>query len=107
LDREEEVVLATAGELNTTSLAYAITVHKAQGSECRKVFFLTHHRHSAMMYRELVYTAITRAAEELHFVLTPFCLETAAKKPRIKGDTLAAKLEYFKKVLSERMESDE
>lgn len=107
LDRDEEVVLTTAGEVNAMIFAYAITVHKAQGSECRKVFFLTHYRHATMLSRELVYTAITRAAEELHIICTPSMLETAAKKPRIKGDTLAEKLRYFREVLKERQDEKE
>jgi len=109
LDRliDDEVVLTTAGEVNAMIFAYAITVHKAQGSECRKVFFLTHYRHATMLSRELVYTAITRAAEELHIICTPAMLETAARKPRIKGDTLEEKLRYFGEILKERQDEKE
>jgi len=102
LDSEEEVYLNKAAELNASSFAYAITVHKAQGSECRKVFFITGHCHATMCSRELVYTAITRAAEELVILCDPLMLAKAAAKPRIKGDTLAAKLEFFTQRFSER-----
>lgn len=40
-------------------LAYALTVHKAQGSEFRKVFVVLPQR-SRLMSRELLYTALTR-----------------------------------------------
>jgi len=103
LDSGEEEVLNKASQFNNSSFGYAITVHKAQGSECRKVFLLTHYCHSAMLYRELMYTAITRAAEELHIILTPMTLSKAGKTPRIKGDTLAAKLEFYKERLKERI----
>ena len=104
LDTEEEVLLTKSAQLNSATFAYAITVHKAQGSECRKVFFITDHCHAAMLSRELVYTAITRAQEELVILMTPKMLGSAASKPRIKGDTLQAKLEFFNQRFSERSE---
>jgi ATP-dependent exoDNAse (exonuclease V) alpha subunit len=105
LDSDEEVSISKSATINGSSFGYAITVHKAQGSECRKVFFLTHYCHSAMLMRELVYTAITRAAEELYIVMSPEMLNTAAKRPRIKGNTLAAKLAWYQSKMDERMAS--
>lgn len=102
LDSDEEVWLSKSAIINASSFAYAITVHKAQGSECRRVFLLTHDCHAAMCSRELVYTAITRAAEELYVVMPPDMLSKSAKKPRIKGDTLADKLAYFNSRLGEK-----
>lgn len=104
LDSGEEETLTKSAHLNATTFAYAITVHKAQGSECRRVFLLTHPCHAAMCSRELIYTAITRAAEELYIVMEPKLLAKAASKPRIKGDTLAAKLEFFNSRLQEKAE---
>jgi exodeoxyribonuclease V alpha subunit len=103
VDREEEVQITKSAVVNNSLFAYVITVHKAQGSECRKVFFLTHNCHSKMLFRELVYTGITRAAEELHIVCSPMMLQTAANRPRIKGDTLAAKLEFYKERMKEEL----
>lgn len=45
-------------------LAYALTVHKAQGSEFRKVFVIVPKR-SLLLSRELLYTALTRARDHL------------------------------------------
>ena len=42
-------------------LAYAISVHKAQGCEVPVVVAVCHRSHSRMLTRPLVYTAITRA----------------------------------------------
>lgn len=104
LDTDEEETITKSAVLNNASFAYAITVHKAQGSECRRVFLIIHACHAAMCSRELIYTAITRAAEELYIVMPPKLLAKSAAKPRIKGDTLAAKLEYFNSRMQEKEE---
>lgn len=101
-DSETEFTITKSAVLNGSTFGYAMTVHKAQGSECRRVFFLTHGCHAAMCSRELVYTAITRAAEELYIVMEPGLLGKSASKPRIKGDTLSAKLEFFASRLEEK-----
>lgn len=106
-DTGEEVTLSKSKELNDMQFGYAISVHKAQGSECRKVFFITHYCHSRMLTRELVYTAITRAAEELYIIMSPEMLATAAMRPRIKGNTLEAKLAWYKQQLEEKLPNDQ
>lgn len=104
LDNDEEVLVSKSAEVNSMSFAYVISVHKSQGSECRKVFMITHYCHAKMLFRELVYTGVTRAAEELHVIMSPMMLSTAASRPRIKGDTLEAKLEFYRGKLGERLE---
>ena len=102
LDSGATEALGSAGEINAAQFAYALTVHKSQGSEWNRVFFLTHQSHVAMWNRELLYTAITRARKELYIICEPDrgqkpgTLTKAARSPRIKGDTLAEKAEYFK-----------
>lgn len=49
-------------------LAYAITVHKAQGSEARGVVFVVSESHSAMLNVQSLYTGMTRAKERLEMV---------------------------------------
>lgn len=44
-------------------LAYALTIHKSQGSEWPWVVVVAHSTHSYMLTRRLVYTAITRGKE--------------------------------------------
>jgi len=67
---EEEIVVDTDdggslvipyGETSTLRLAYAISVHKAQGCEVPVVVGVCHRSHSRMLNRPLLYTAITRA----------------------------------------------
>lgn len=107
LDTGEEKIITDAATINASVFSYCLTVHKAQGSEWRKVFLLTHDCHSAMCSRELVYTAVTRASEELYVLMPPKMMAKAASRPRIKGDTLAAKLEFFTARLSEKEVSDD
>jgi len=95
-------VLNGSGDVNAMQFAYALTVHKSQGSEWRKVFIFLHYSHNMMLTRELMYTAITRAKQELFIICEPDrgeiynSLTRAAKTPEIKGVTLAEKAEYFK-----------
>ena len=87
--------LSTAGEVNTLEFGYCITVHKSQGSEWRRVFILFHHTHAVMMFRELFYTALTRAKEEVHIICEPNSLEKCIKNPRIKGESIEDKAAFF------------
>lgn len=52
-------------QLNELELAYAITVHKSQGSEYRAVVLSAWNASSYLLTRSVLYTAITRARELL------------------------------------------
>ena len=52
-------------QLNELELAYAITVHKSQGSEYRAVVFSAWGASNYLLSRSILYTAITRAKELL------------------------------------------
>ena len=95
LDSDVIVTLDTASEINSLIMGYALTVHKAQGSEWRKVFCLFHQSHATMLQRELLYTAVTRAREELYVICEPETFTNGIRSQRIKGDTLAEKAIYF------------
>lgn len=49
------------GELDQLELAYALTIHKSQGSEYPAVVMIIHSSHYVMLRRNLLYTALTRA----------------------------------------------
>jgi ATP-dependent exoDNAse (exonuclease V) alpha subunit len=49
-----------------------------------------------MCSRELLYTAVTRAKEELYIVCEKETFVNGIKSQRIKGNTLAEKAEFFK-----------
>ena len=58
---EERMVEYEVSELDELSLAYATTIHKAQGSEYPIVVMPVLMKHYVMLQRNLIYTGITRA----------------------------------------------
>lgn len=58
-------------------LAYALTVHKAQGSQYRIVAIPLTNSHFIMLNTKWFYTAITRAEEKVHLVGQPYALKRA------------------------------
>jgi len=96
LDSEEEIDLDTAADVNALLMGYALTVHKAQGSEWRRVFLVLHQSHATMTLRELLYTAVTRAREHLYVICEPDTFTKGILNQKIKGNTLLQKAEYFK-----------
>jgi exodeoxyribonuclease V alpha subunit len=103
-DSGAEVTVDTASDLNSMLLSYSLTVHKSQGSEWRKVFILFHQSHNTMLQRELLYTAVTRAREELYIICESDTFERGVRSQKIKGTTLAEKAEFFKGSLKKREE---
>lgn len=62
----EYIVPYTIKELTIwISLAYALTVHKAQGAEAKYVLFVTADKKGTSFSSNLLYTAITRAKEKV------------------------------------------
>lgn len=57
---EDRTALYTFDDLDDLQLAYAITVHKAQGSEYPAVVLPLASQHYVMLQRNILYTAITR-----------------------------------------------
>jgi exodeoxyribonuclease V alpha subunit len=68
------------GETATLRLAYAISVHKAQGCEVPVVVGVCHRSHSRMLTRPLLYTAITRARSSCVLVGERTALEAAIRR---------------------------
>lgn len=55
--------------LDNLELAYAISVHKSQGSEFDYVYIVVPHKESHLLSMELLYTAITRAQKKVTIFL--------------------------------------
>ena len=55
-------------ELSQIQLAYALSIHKSQGSEYPIVILPLMKQHFIMLQRNLLYTAITRAKEKLYII---------------------------------------
>jgi exodeoxyribonuclease V alpha subunit len=68
------------GETATLRLAYAISVHKAQGCEVPMVVAVCHRSHARMLTRPLLYTAITRARSSCVLVGDPAALGAAVRR---------------------------
>ncbi|OED36532.1 hypothetical protein AB832_05670 [Flavobacteriaceae bacterium (ex Bugula neritina AB1)] len=65
IDFENSAVRYTASELIQISLAYAITIHKSQGSEYPCVIIPMTNSHYVMLERSLLYTAVTRGKQKV------------------------------------------
>lgn len=58
-------------ELEELTLSYAVSVHKAQGSEYDMLALVLLPTHSIMLNRELFYTAVTRAKKKIFLISDP------------------------------------
>ncbi len=58
---DDRLVTYDFGELDEVSLAYAVTIHKSQGSEFPAVVIPVAMQHFMLLQRNLIYTGITRA----------------------------------------------
>ena len=71
-------------ELDELHLAYAMSVHKSQGSEYPIVILPLTASHHVMLQRNLLYTAVTRAKQRVILVGTKAALNTALANDRTK-----------------------
>jgi exodeoxyribonuclease V alpha subunit len=86
-DFEREVVIGFDGrdviydfnELDEVSLAYAITIHKSQGSEFPVIVMPLAMQHYLLLQRNLVYTGITRGRRLVVLVGQKKALQTAVR----------------------------
>ena len=68
-------------QLEDVETAYAMTVHKSQGSEYEAVVMILPPVTSPLVGRELIYTGVTRAKEELLVVGSESAMRLAAETP--------------------------
>ena len=62
---ERKVELKSLNKISKLRLAYAMTLHKSQGSEYKHVVVLAPEEHRRMLRRNLLYTGVTRAKKSL------------------------------------------
>jgi exodeoxyribonuclease V alpha subunit len=106
IDKDEGLLRACfpvgAQEVKTISMAqmpafetcYAMTVHKSQGSEYKKVLFVLPEdreevERNPVITKELVYTGVTRASEEVEIWCGKGVLEAAVNKQTVRMSGLA------------------
>lgn len=68
IDYDGNVVKYTPSNFQSFRLAYAISIHKAQGSEFDVVIMPIIKNYNKMLYRKLVYTGITRSKKYLYLI---------------------------------------
>lgn len=97
METGETIICNAVGDFapQVFSLGYALTVHKAQGCEWRKVFFILHKDHSISAHRELLYTAVTRAREQCILITKDFMIQKAVANQKVKGNNILEKIAYF------------
>ncbi|WP_296903701.1 ATP-dependent RecD-like DNA helicase [uncultured Megasphaera sp.] len=78
----EQDVKYEGQEIDEITLAYAITVHKSQGSEYHTVIMALVNSHAIMLQRNLFYTAVTRAKRKVILVGTKRALQSAVQNQR-------------------------
>jgi len=81
---DEREVIYEASDLDELNLAYAVSVHKYQGSECRCVVMPIHTSHFILLHRNLLYTGVTRGKERVIIVGNKKALSLAVQTDDVK-----------------------
>jgi exodeoxyribonuclease V alpha subunit len=94
VDYDGRIVQYTRAELEDISLAYAMTVHKSQGSEYPAIVMPVMSQHFVMLQRNLLYTAITRGKQLVVLIGTRKAVGIALAniRPRQRLSRLADRL---------------
>lgn len=79
LDFDGNIVKYTPSNFNNFRLAYAISIHKSQGSEFDIVVIPIVKGYHKMLYQKLIYTAVTRAKKKLYLIGDYKALDFASK----------------------------
>lgn len=77
-----KIARISGADLGDLALAYAISIHKSQGSEFPVVVIPLLKQHFMMLQRNLIYTAITRARRKVFIVGDPWAFNSAVKNTR-------------------------
>lgn len=95
IDFDGTSVMYSFDELNELVLAYAITIHKSQGSEYNAVIIPIFMQHFMLLQRNLIYTAITRAKK-----LCIFVGQTKALAMGIKNEKQDKRITFLQQFLT-------
>src|SRR5262249_13096870 len=92
---DERTVVYDEADLDELVLAYAISMHKSQGSEYPCVVIPLHTQHYVMLQRNLLYTAITRGRRRVVIIGSRRALGVAVRNARVarRYTRLAERLE--------------
>jgi exodeoxyribonuclease V alpha subunit len=97
--RPRVALLTTAGqrllspaELEALEPVWATTIHKAQGSQFDTVTVVVPEPGAALLTRELLYTAVTRATAKVRLIGSPEAIAAAVQRPALRASGLADRL---------------
>jgi exodeoxyribonuclease V alpha subunit len=90
--RGGELQLVGPARLEAVETVYAMTVHKSQGSQFRTAAVLLPEPTSRVLTRELLYTAVTRAQEQLVLAGTEAAVRAAVSRPVARASGLRDRL---------------
>jgi len=85
VDFDDKRVAYEADEWDEISLAYATSIHKSQGSEYPVVILPLHTSHYMMLYRSILYTAVTRGKSLVIVVGSRKALAMAIRNVRVEN----------------------
>ena len=96
VDFDGNVVKYTPKNFASIKHGYIISIHKSQGSEFELVIIPISHSYNRMLYKKLIYTAITRAKRKLILIGEPeaFLSSVYNKNEYIRKSHLLEKIKY-------------
>jgi exodeoxyribonuclease V alpha subunit len=86
--REGAPLLLPLSAVGAMRTVYAMTIHRSQGSQYRAVSVLLPDTGSALLTRELLYTAVTRAEEHVRVLGTQAAIETGVRQQVLRASGL-------------------
>ncbi len=94
VDFDGSFVEYSMSELEELTLSYAVSVHKAQGSEYDMLILVLLPSHSIMLNRELFYTAVTRAKKRIFLISDETTIQRAVfnASPSVRKTLLPKRL---------------
>ena len=90
--RGAAATLFAPARLDAVQTVHAMTVHRAQGSQFERVTFLVPPPGSPLLTRELLYTAVTRAREQVQVIGSEAAVRRAVLRPANRASGLRHRL---------------
>jgi len=84
IDFEGRLVAYDFSDLDEIVLAYAVSIHKYQGSECPCIIIPVHTTHFKLLHRNLLYTGVTRGKKLVILIGTKKALAIAVNNDEVK-----------------------
>ena len=84
IEIDEKQVVYDFSDLDEVTLAYAVSVHKYQGSECPCIVMPVHTSHFKLLHRNLLYTGVTRGKKLVILVGTKKALAIAVRNDEVQ-----------------------